>query len=175
MSQPPGPQGGHPTLDYPPFDYYQPAEDPPIDYQKVDPRLFPRPGEPPIAAAKLPLHYQLTHFWGGLGLYSNLVQMLIRKKTGRAEGIEELATCDDKQQNAIRDAAFKSSKDSNHGWDWTSRNIGKYLASGLTQPTDLARCVELLDQEIKEFKEIVGFNLPCASLAWINLTVNLAF
>ena len=150
MSRPRGHQGEPSTVDY---------------------RPSARPREPQIVDKPIPLKDRITLYYGTLRTDSAPVQKLILLKTRRVR-LESglmggLTSCGYQEQQRITFAAEKNSQNEDHPWDWTASNIGRYIASGLTQPKDLELVLGLTEEEIEEIPngEIVGFNLPCASLA----------
>ncbi|KAF6222662.1 hypothetical protein HO133_000709 [Letharia lupina] len=126
MSQPPGPQEEHSIIDY---------------------RPSARPGEPELDDAALPLYYRIVLYHGVLGTGRAQVQQLISLKTGGA-----VASCGLFEQHKIKKTAKNISENKDHPWDWNGYNIGKFLASGLTQPKDLELVVGLTEEEIKGIK-----------------------
>ena len=94
------------------------------------------------------------------------MQELIRRKTRLVEVHSEVADFGAYDQKMIHRIAERNSLEMR--WEWNGRNLGKYLAQGMTHMQDLDLIVEFSDQNAAAFRGIVGFDLPCASLALIN-------
>lgn len=138
-----------------------------VEYPPVDIRPEARPNEPPITGASLQLHRQVALYHRAIGSDGAAVQKLITLKTSRAAGVEQVNRCGPAGQNKIVDEAKAKSEKENQPWDWNEKNIGRYIASGITRPGKLALALEVTDEEISQIPagEKVGFSLPCANSA----------
>lgn len=91
--------------------------------------------------------------------------MLVNSKTGRKNpAMKGNFDCDDAEQYRIINEAkseFKKNK-----WEWTTENIGRYIASGLTQGSDLDLATGFAEEaSVLERFGKVGFNSTCAGSA----------
>ena len=144
--------------------------------QQADPRaqqptVVYRPG-PPFVPKPLSLKDQVALYHRYLKTNHVQTRQLVYQITKRANRPEGgYAYCDHKEQDEILAAAQKHSLQVNHPWHWNSENVGRYIASGLTQSADLYLAIGLRAEDIQEIKEgpEVGFNFTCAGSAGTNL------
>ena len=144
MSQQAGPHGEQPTIDY---------------------RIPARSWEPEMNFYPIPLKNRVTLYFHHLQTDSAQIQELVYLKTLREDGgMAGYAECDVNEQQRMIAEAERVSENDHHPWKWTHANIGRYIASGLTQPNDLELAIGLSAEEIKKVvnDEKVEFNLTCA-------------
>ena len=136
--------------------------------QKPTVVLAARPGEPPIVSKRLPLKNQVTIYFRLLTNDVYLVQLLVYLKTRReTPGSQGYYSCDEAEQNSILDDATSESKEKS--WEMTAENAARYVASGLTQASDLNLAIGCAE-DVSGLAELgkVGFNFTCAGSARTN-------
>ena len=135
--------------------------------------VYPTPQwQPPFVAEPIPLKDQVTLYFRVFKADVAQVQQLVYLKTKRANsGYGGYENCGFDEQKQIVEAAIEHSKDVNHPWRWNPENIGRYIASGLTQPSDLELATGLWEEDIQQMigGREVGFNITCAGSAGTNL------
>lgn len=133
-----------------------------------------RRGPPPIIPDPIPLKERVTLYFRTLKVDSPVVQDLVFLKTARERAPQGMVavgydSCDETEQVALSAAAKAKTNNQDHPWDWDAANIGRYIASGLTQREDLELAIVLTQEEIKGINSCdglkVGFYHPCTKLA----------
>ena len=144
--------------------------------QQADPTIVHRPGQPPLVSMALPLKDQVALYFRYLKTNHLQTKQLVHLKTKRASRPKGgYAYCGHNEQDEIFDAAFKHALDVNHRWPWNPENVGRYIASGLTQPADLYLAIGISAEDMQNTINgpEVGFNFTCAGSAGTNLQESL--
>lgn len=124
-------------------------------------------GVPHITSTPLPLRDQITLYYTHYEAKPLDLQRLVYVKTRRETGFQGDFHCNEaEQKRIIKDAMSEFEKNK---WDWKAANVGRYLASGLTQISDLNLVTEFEeDASVLWDLRKVGFNSTCAGSARAN-------
>lgn len=123
------------------------------------------PGVPHFVSTPLPLKVQVVLYFSNFAHEDFQICKLVESKTGRENpAMKGNFDCDDAEQYRIINEAkseFKKNK-----WKWTTENIGRYIASGLTQDSELNLATGYAEEAsgLASFAK-VGLNSTCAGSA----------
>lgn len=109
-------------------------------------------GEPPLVEDPIPLKDQVTLYFRQIGaVYGTQIQRLVEQKTNRQNGGKGgYSLCTLAEQKKIVDKVKRLGGNQWPPWSaWREANVGRYIASGLTQTSDLDLAVRLNEEEAK--------------------------
>lgn len=137
-----------------------PSEEQQQQQLEVDTSIVAPKGEPPLVEHPIPLKDQVTLYFRQIGaVYGTQIQRLVEQKTNRQNGGKGgYGICTLAEQNRIVDQVKMLAGSEWPPWSaYREDNVGRYIASGLTQFSDLDLAVGLSEEEAKVGQSVIFF------------------